>query len=252
MVQDRIFTSALIISIFIHGLVLWFMPGLNLMDKIKSMEWLEVELILPSEIEPQISSGSSSLPGETEESSVSETDGSELFPSPPVWVPERMNPLKSESIAMKLVIPSDLLHDLAGPGLTAPTDLLASETDKTGSGISDAGEAPPELLWNPSQSVLSTPETNARTNWQISGEVAQRKVTYRPAAPRTTTMMNGTVHIKFWVDPDGTISKMVPIMRSNSDLERIAMDYLQKWRFEAVDSSVGRQNGTIPIRFMIK
>jgi len=246
MFQDRVFSIALLVSVLFHAVLLWFLPGVNFLETVRAVEWLEVDLLVAPEVDIQVASGGSQV--ETGEDGV-QSGNSELFPSPPVWVPERLNTVRTEPMAMRLVVPTDNLPKISGPGLTTPEELL--EVD---SGNQDMipDNKPPELPWKPSQQTLPSPDPGDQNSWQITGEVALRKVTYRPPAPRPETSISGTVVLKFWVLPDGTIAKIVPIMRSDPEVERVASEYLQKWRFEAIDESVGRQSGKIPIRFKIR
>lgn len=252
MFQDKVFTGALLVSAVIHALALLFLPGLRLVDRVEVMEWLEVDLLPPPEI--QVRDAAARMPdsGTTGGENGDRLGESPLFPNPPVWVPEQMNPVREPPVAMRLTIPTDQLPEIAGPGVQTPGDLLSDEDMGLGSVFSPSVNQPPELPWQPSRRPLTPPESTDDPILQITGEVARRKVIYRPPPPRPTTSMSGTVHIKFWVLPDGTIGKMVPLMRSNPELETIAMEYLERFRFEAVDPSVGRQSGSIPIRFQIR
>lgn len=222
------------------------------MERVAAMEWLEVDLLSPPEVEiaedpALVSPGADSLSGGEE------NGDSVLFPSPPIWVPDRMNPIESNPVNMKLMIPSDQVPEVAGPGMTSFGELLATPSQSNhGDPSESAIGAPPQMPWQPSQAAIPTPETENESRWQITGEVARRTVIYQPPPPRPETSIVGTVHLKFWVLPDGTIDKIVPIVRSDPEVERVAREYLQKWRFETVDNSMGRQSGTIPIRFKIR
>ena len=43
----------------------------------------------------------------------------------------------------------------------------------------------------------------------------------------------------------------MPLIRADPELERIAMEYIEKWRFESVSESIGVQTGTIPVRIRL-
>ncbi|HPQ39435.1 MAG TPA: energy transducer TonB [bacterium] len=250
--QDRVLTSAFIVSVAVHAVALLFLPGLRLMDRMEITEWLEVDLLPPPEVTVQETAGRTPQDAEAGGENGDHLGESPLFPSPPVWIPERMNPVPEEPVAMRLTIPTDQLPDVAGPGTVSFGDILSDDDPGPGTALVPSGRQPPEIPWQPSRLPVVTPDTPVEPALQITGEVARRKVVYRPPPPRPTTQKSGTVHIKFWVLPDGTIGKMVPLMRSDPELETIAMEYLERFRFEAVDPSVGRQSGSIPIRFQIR
>lgn len=247
---DHLIRTAFLVSILMHGLVLWILPGWRLMERVQESDWLVVDLLPPPEINPEPVAAAAD--GDAGNTGGDRLGDSPLFPSPPVWVPERMNAGEVESVAMKFTIPIDRLPERAGSGSGDPGDVLADYDRAVGTSFAPSGLRPPELPWQPSVQPVDTPEPLDGPEWRITGEVARRRVIFRPPLPRPAEALSGTVHIKFWVLPDGTIGKMVPIMRGDPELERVAMDYLEKWRFEAVESAAGLQSGSVPIRFTIR
>jgi len=251
--EDRLFSGTIFISILLHLALLLLLPGLKLIDQVEVTEWLEVDLIAPLDIDiqPPLEAVSRDINGGTED--VSQIGDSPLFPSPPVWLPERMNAIESEPAAMRLTIPSDQIPEMAGTGLSFPGNLLGESTSNGSEGApSQLGLNPPDVGWKPMQTTSVTPNETDFSEFQISGEVADRRVVFRPPPPKPSAIMSGTVILKFWVHPNGTIGKILPVTRSDPELERVAMTFFEKFRFEAVSPDIGQQTGTIPIRFRIK
>jgi hypothetical protein len=252
LLEDRLYFSAFVVSLAIHGILLLTLPGLRLLEKVDISEWLEVDLLVSPEIHmpPQLeTTASEPVQGGDAGKQAGE---SPVFPSPPLWLPERMNPVAEEHIPMRLTIPSDHLPDITGPGSTLPgIGIDPEDVEIPADSLKTIGNAPPEIPWKPAQPALASEPDGDGIDMQISGEVANRKVIFRPPLPRPVTPVSGVINLKFWVEPDGTIGKIVPITRTEPELERIAMEYIEKWRFEAVQADVGVQTGTIPIRITI-
>ncbi len=59
------------------------------------------------------------------------------------------------------------------------------------------------------------------------------------------------MRLKFWVDPTGRVSNVIVLRKLDADLERISLQYMKQWVFEALRPGVEQrlQWGTITIRF---
>ena len=253
LLEDRLFFYALILSLALHGLLIMALPGFKLIEKFEFSEWLEVNLLVLPEFQISAIQESTSLEEFSSETEQGQQAGESLvLSSPPLWLPERMNPIISETIPMRLTIPSDHLPDVAGPGSDMTSIGLDLESvDVAHHSLKSSGLAPPDIPWKPSSSSASIDTDNEYIDMQVSGEVANRKVIFRPPVPRPIIPVSGVVNLKFWVEPDGTIGKIVPLIRADPELERIAMEYIEKWRFESVSESIGVQTGTIPVRIRL-
>ncbi len=251
-IDDRLYTTAFLISVVFHVIVLVILPGLKLLEPVETEDWLEVDLFISAELdtalpEPAPSEGSD-FGGDDDIARVGE---SIQLPSPPVWLPDRMKTVDTETAQLRLRIPSDHLPDRIGPGITIPGILDGHESDHAGlNDFEPTGQAPPSMPWRPSHQPIAHGDIPEEHDLQITGEVAHRTVVFRPPAPRAVTAAGtGMVMLTFRVEPDGTIGRIVPVIRTHPELEQIAISYLEKWRFEAVSDSVGTQTGTITIRF---
>ncbi len=95
-------------------------------------------------------------------------------------------------------------------------------------------------------------ETAGEEKLVIKGPIARRRVTYIPPIPRVETPVETQFEIKFWVRPDGTVDRVIPVRRAGDiELERIATDYLGKWRFGAIPENEPQVEewGTVTVEF---
>jgi len=62
---------------------------------------------------------------------------------------------------------------------------------------------------------------------------------------------SATIKVKFYVLPDGSVSKIIPLQKADPELERAVIEALKKWRFNPIKSDAVMV-GTIPITFILK
>ncbi len=85
----------------------------------------------------------------------------------------------------------------------------------------------------------------------IKGPAGKRKILYKPEIPEVKIEREGEVELKFWVLPDGSVGRVLSILRGDAELERIAINYIKQWRFNPLDEG-GKtvdQWGTITVKF---
>jgi TonB family protein len=70
--------------------------------------------------------------------------------------------------------------------------------------------------------------------------------------PSNHTNEEGVITIRFEVNPDGTLGRVIPLRKMNPELEREVMRTLRSWRFSRLPSDVPQdaQWGTITFRFV--
>jgi TonB family protein len=88
----------------------------------------------------------------------------------------------------------------------------------------------------------------------IQGPVARREPLYRPALPQVQVQAASDITLKFWVRPDGVVSRVLPERKGDAVLEVAAIRYLEGWRFTPLlpHESQVEQWGTITIRFLLR
>lgn len=86
----------------------------------------------------------------------------------------------------------------------------------------------------------------------IQGPVAKREPLSRPPLPDVVVKTDSEITLKFWVRPDGVVSRIVTVRRDDTDLEAAAIRYLSGWRFSPLlpYETQEEQWGTITVRFL--
>jgi TonB family protein len=111
------------------------------------------------------------------------------------------------------------------------------------------------------ESLLSTKERTSQEKpleenllLGIRGPLATRKIVERPHPPQVKVRMEGEIELTFWVLPDGIVDRVVPTIKGDTELERIAIQYLEQWRFVPLpkDQPQVEQWGVIPIKFKLQ
>ena len=100
----------------------------------------------------------------------------------------------------------------------------------------------------PSSQILKNDITGIR------GPAGSREILYKPEIPDVKIEREGEVELKFWVLPDGSVGSVVPLLRGDAELERIAVNYMKQWRFDPLNEGelTVEQWGTITVKFRLK
>ena len=88
----------------------------------------------------------------------------------------------------------------------------------------------------------------------MKGPVASRKILERPALPHGKVKVEAEIELTFWVQPNGVVDRVVPSVRGDAELERIATQYLKQWRFAPLSKDLPQveQWGSLPIKFKLQ
>ena len=86
----------------------------------------------------------------------------------------------------------------------------------------------------------------------ITGPAARREPLSRPPLPEVVVVRDSEITLKFWVRPDGVVSRIVTVRKDNAALEAAAIRYLSGWRFSPLrpHDVQEEQWGTITVRFL--
>jgi TonB family protein len=62
------------------------------------------------------------------------------------------------------------------------------------------------------------------------------------------------IELTFWVTPNGTVDRAIPSVKGDTELERIAIQYLKQWRFAALpkDEPQVEEWGIIAVKFKLQ
>lgn len=98
--------------------------------------------------------------------------------------------------------------------------------------------------------VLPIPEPEPELG--IEGPVAKREPLSQPPLPEVVVKTNSEITLKFWVRPDGVVSRILTVRKGDTALEAAAIRYLQGWRFSPLlpYEPQEEQWGTITLRFL--
>ncbi len=101
-----------------------------------------------------------------------------------------------------------------------------------------------------------SPEKALEENLQlgIKGPLAARKILERPPPPQERVKVEMEIEMTVWVLPNGMVDRVIPALKGDAELERIASQYLKQWRFAPLprDQAQSEQWGTIPIKFKLQ
>lgn len=135
----------------------------------------------------------------------------------------------------------------------APTPSLKDATDLTPLKDRGAEKVIGRLLKSKEENAQEKPlEENLRLG--IKGSLVRRKILERPNLPQVKVKVEAEIELTLWVLPTGTVDRVVPSVKGDTELERIAIQYLKQWRFAPLprDQPQVEQSGTIPIKFKLQ
>jgi TonB family protein len=135
----------------------------------------------------------------------------------------------------------------------APTPSLKEAMDSVSLKDKGTEKAIQRLLNAKEGSVQEKPlEENLRLG--IKGSLVSRKILERPPPPQAKLKVEVEIELTLWVLPNGTVDRVVPSVKGDTELERIAIQYLKQWRFAPLskDQPQTVQGGTIPIKFRLQ
>jgi len=100
------------------------------------------------------------------------------------------------------------------------------------------------------------PERPLEENLQlgIKGPLVTRKIIERPPSPQIKGKVEAEIELTFWVLPNGTVDRVIPSVKGDTELEGIAVRYMMQWRFAAMpkDQPQVEQWGSVPIKFRLQ
>ena len=88
----------------------------------------------------------------------------------------------------------------------------------------------------------------------IKGPLSTRKILERPNPPPVKVKVEAEIELTLYVLPNGMVDRVIPSVKGDAELERIAIQYLRQWRFAPLpkDQPQVEQWGTIPIKFKLQ
>jgi hypothetical protein len=96
--------------------------------------------------------------------------------------------------------------------------------------------------------------TSEDTTLDIRGPAASRKINYIPPPLQLKSSVDGDTLLKFWVFPDGTVGKVIPLISEDTRVYTVAINHIKKYRFEPLpkDSPQVETWGVIPVKSVLR
>lgn len=112
--------------------------------------------------------------------------------------------------------------------------------------------APRQDLATARPATMTLPSANPALH--IKGPAAERQVIFQPPPPTATVEGETDIELRFWILPNGTVSRVIPVSKADPRLEALASNYLRQWRFNALPlgAEQDEQWGIIPFKFRIR
>jgi len=116
-------------------------------------------------------------------------------------------------------VPRPTTRDVKGGGTPLPEDEVAQQI------IASLKETTKE--------EEGAQKNNAEDNaLDIRGPAANRKISYIPPPLQSKPIVNGDTTIKFWILPDGTVGKVIPLVTEGARVYLVAINHIKQYRFE--------------------
>jgi TonB family protein len=86
------------------------------------------------------------------------------------------------------------------------------------------------------------------------GPLASRRILERPNPPQVKVRVEAEIELTVFVTAGGGVERVIPSVKGDAELERIAVHYLKQWRFAPLPKEQGQveQWGTLPIKFKLQ
>jgi hypothetical protein len=92
------------------------------------------------------------------------------------------------------------------------------------------------------------------TALDIRGPAASRKINYIPPPLQPKPSVDGDTLLKFWVFPDGTVGKVVPLITEDTRIYTATINHVKKYRFEPLPKDTPQVEtwGVIPVKSVLR
>lgn len=177
-----------------------------------------------------------------------EVPESRILPGPPkLDLPRPMTSIDSLGLAKPPVSPSDIASPIFGP--KGGVGLSSERQSVSGRDSSRTQELRREI------SSLDLSDRALVRGQGIEGPAAARKIVFRPPPPKVKIAeSSGDIKLRFWVLPDGTVGRVLPMRKGSAYLEGVAVNHIKRWRFSPLAKGGGRREewGTVVYRFRVR
>ncbi len=170
-----------------------------------------------------------------------------LLGPPKLNLPRPMTSLDSLGLEKPPVNPLDLALPIHDP--ERGVSLSSERRAVSGRGSSGAQELRKEI------SSLDLRDRDLVRGQGIEGPAAARNVVFRPPPPKVKIAdSSGDIQLRFWVLPDGTVGRVLPMRKGSAYLEGVAVNHIKRWRFSPLAKGAQQREewGTVVYRFRVR
>jgi TonB family protein len=136
--------------------------------------------------------------------------------------------------------------DLPSPSMREPSDITAQQ---------DRGvEKVMEKLSGSKEKSNQDKPLEENLSLGIKGPLVSRRILERPNPPQAKVRVEAEIELTVFVTAGGMVERVIPSVKGDAELERIAIHYLKQWRFAPLPKEQGQveQWGTLPIKFKLQ
>jgi outer membrane biosynthesis protein TonB len=217
------FLPALIISLIVHYLLLGTVPGFDLILKPRKRV-VDIEIIESSVRElppaPVQKTGSSAVNKNAEENEAK---------APALTVPKIDIPDIKDTQELDVKVPELNVSRFENTSRLKPDEELLKELKSTSDDFQKANQ-PGEGI----QSDVTGNQTDAKDFFVIKNLNRNRSLTTTPERPEFALTTDTTVRLGFKVDREGNTYSIALLNSTDSQIERLAIDFVKKLKFNAV------------------
>ncbi len=201
----------------------------------------------PAETQPEDPDPEITQPIETPQTPEEET-------TKPVELPEEVEEIVSEDVVetpetdiidpQVVEVTEDIIEEVVPPE--------SREAEQVQEGVTESGdERGTRGDVDVDQGTGTNPDRSAPYNLEWEGEL-DRTPMVQPL-PSNQTNEEAVITIRFEVNPDGSLGRVIPLRKMNPELEREVMRTLRSWRFSRLPAGVPQeaQWGVITFRFVL-
>jgi periplasmic protein TonB len=201
----------------------------------------------PAEEEPEVPDPEITQPTETPQQPEDEA-------TKPVELPEEVEPIEDDEV---IETPETDIIDPQNVEITEEIEVedtppLSVEDEQVQEGVVESGDVDGTTGdIDVDAGSGNNPDRSAPYDLQWEGEL-DRSPMVQPL-PSNQTNEEAVITVRFEVNPDGSLGRVIPVRKMNPELEREVMRTLRSWRFSRLPSSAPQepQWGTITFRFVL-
>lgn len=141
---------------------------------------------------------------------------------------------------MLFAVPKPETRDVKGGNVPLPEDMEAQRI------IANLRET--------AQKERRTRNSTETVALDIKGPASDRKISSIPPSLQSKPSVDANCLLKFWVLPDGTLGKIIPLMQGDAQTTMTAIDQLKQYRFNPLPADVPQveQWGVIPVQSVLR